>query len=59
MGRIIIKQIRSQIKRPKRDKDTLRALGLGRIGKQQELEATPQVRGMVETVRHLISVTEA
>lgn len=59
MSKIIIKQVRSQIKRPKRDKDTLRALGLGRIGKQNELEATPQVLGMVETVRHLISVTEA
>lgn len=59
MGKIIIKQTRSQIKYPKPQKDTLRALGLGRIGKQKEVEATPQVRGMVAKVKHLVSVTEA
>jgi large subunit ribosomal protein L30 len=59
MSKLIITQIHSQIKCPKRQKDTLRALGLGRIGKSNELEGTPQVRGMVEKVHHLVSVKEA
>jgi len=59
MSKLIITQTRSQIKCPKRQKDTLKALGLGRIGKRAELEATPQIRGMVEKVHHLISVQEA
>ena len=40
-------------------KDTLKALGLGRIGKFAEVEGTPQVRGMVEKVHHLVTVKEA
>ncbi|MBK9758588.1 MAG: 50S ribosomal protein L30 [Flavobacteriales bacterium] len=59
MSKIIIIQTRSFIKCPKRQKDTLKALGLGRIGKSNELEGTPQVRGMVAKVAHLISVKEA
>jgi large subunit ribosomal protein L30 len=59
MSKLIITQIHSQIKCPKRQKDTLRALGLGRIGKSNELEGTPQVRGMVVKVHHLVSVKEA
>ncbi len=58
MSKIIITQTRSQIKTPKRQKDTLKALGLGRIGKNVEVEATPQIRGMVEKVHHLVSVQE-
>ncbi|MCO5274670.1 MAG: 50S ribosomal protein L30 [Flavobacteriales bacterium] len=58
MSKIIITQTRSQIKCPKPQKDTLRALGLGRIGKKNELEATPQVRGMVAKVKHLLSVSQ-
>ena len=59
MSKLIITQTRSWIKCPKRQKDTLRALGLGRIGKRAELEATPQVRGMVAKVDHLVTVSEA
>lgn len=59
MSKIIIKQTRSEIKCPKRQKDTLRALGLRRIGHSAEVEGTPQVRGMVAKVAHLVSVTEA
>lgn len=59
MSKIIITQTRSFIKCPKRQKDTLKALGLGRIGKTNELEGTPQVRGMVAKVAHLITVKEA
>ncbi len=59
MSKIIVTQTRSQIKCPKPQKDTLLALGLGRIGKKNELEATPQVKGMVAKVQHLVTVTEA
>ena len=59
MSKLIITQTRSQIKCPKRQKDTLKALGLGRIGKRTEVEGTPQVRGMVEKVHHLVTVQEA
>jgi large subunit ribosomal protein L30 len=59
MSKLTITQTRSQIKCPKRQKDTLKALGLGRIGKSTQVEATPQIRGMVEKVHHLVTVTEA
>jgi large subunit ribosomal protein L30 len=59
MSKLTITQTRSQIKCPKRQKDTLKALGLGRIGKLVVVDGTPQVRGMVEKVHHLVSVTEA
>jgi large subunit ribosomal protein L30 len=59
MSKLIITQTRSQIKCPKRQKDTLKALGLGRIGKRAEVEGTPQIRGMVNKVSHLVAVQEA
>ncbi|HQW05743.1 MAG: 50S ribosomal protein L30 [Flavobacteriales bacterium] len=59
MSKLTIIQTRSQIKCPKRQKDTLKALGLGRIGKTAVVDGTPQVRGMVEKVHHLVKVTEA
>lgn len=59
MSKIIITQTRSQIKCPKRQKDTLKALGLGRIGRSTVLEGTPQVLGMVGKVQHLVTVQES
>lgn len=59
MSKLIITQTRSQIKCPKRQKDTLKALGLGRIGKRAEVEGTPQILGMVEKIHHLVTVTKA
>jgi len=59
MSKIIITQTRSQIKCPKRQKDTLKALGLGRIGKSAVVEENPQIKGMVEKVHHLVSVEKA
>lgn len=59
MSKIIITQTRSQIKCQARQKATLKALGLGRIGKKAEVEGTPQVLGMVAKVAHLVAVTEA
>ncbi|MCB0795353.1 MAG: 50S ribosomal protein L30 [Flavobacteriales bacterium] len=58
MSKLIITQTRSQIKCPKRQQDTLKALGLGRIGKRNELNDTPQIRGMVRKVDHLVRVEE-
>jgi len=58
MAKIKITQIRSTIKRPVDQKLTIRALGLGRINKTVEVEATPQIMGMVQKVNHLVSVTK-
>lgn len=59
MSKIIITQTSSQIKCPARQKATLKALGLGRIGKTNTVEGTPQVLGMVRKVDHLVSVKQA
>jgi len=59
MSKIIITQTKSQIKCPERQKATLRALGLGRIGKSTVQEGTAQVMGMVTKVQHLVSVKQA
>lgn len=54
--KIRVKQVRGVCGRPQRTRDTLAALGLGRIGKQKELPANDAVIGMVKKVRHLIDV---
>jgi large subunit ribosomal protein L30 len=58
MSKIKITQVRSTIDRPKRQKDTIKALGLGKISKSVEVEATPQILGMVRKVAHLVTTTE-
>ena len=58
MAKIKITQIRSTINRPKRQKLTIQALGLGKINRSVEVEKTPQIEGMVNKVNHLVSVTE-
>ena len=58
MGKIKIKQLRSKIGRPENQKRTLIALGLGKINRTVELEATPQILGMVKTVSHLVEAKE-
>ena len=58
MAKIKITQVRSILKRPERQKLTIKALGLGKINRTVELEATPQVIGMVNKVSHLVSVSE-
>ncbi len=59
METIKITQVKSQIGSTKRQKKTLEALGLGRISKSRELQATPQILGMVKKVQHLIMVEES
>jgi large subunit ribosomal protein L30 len=58
MAKVVIKQIKSGIDRTKRQKDTLVALGLRKLNHTVEHEATPQILGMIEKVRHLVQVTE-
>ena len=59
MAKILIKQVKSRINRAARQKKTLDALGLKKLNQVVEKEATPQVLGMVNTVRHLVEVTNA
>lgn len=56
MAKIKIIQTRSKIGSSKRQKDTLTALGLRKIGATVEHEATPQITGMVKKVNHLVKV---
>ncbi|NJB82917.1 50S ribosomal protein L30 [Wenyingzhuangia aestuarii] len=58
MGKIKLTQVKSQINRTQVQKRTLEALGLTRIGKVVEHDATPSIVGMVNKVKHLISVEE-
>lgn len=59
MAKVKVTQIKSSIKRPKDQKLTLEALGLRRIGKTVEHEATDSILGMINKVKHLVSVQEA
>ena len=58
MEKIKIKQVRSRIGRPKDQKLTLDALGLTKMNKVVEHNATPQILGMVNKVKHLITLVE-
>jgi large subunit ribosomal protein L30 len=58
MGKISITQKKSKIGQTVRQKRTLEALGLKRINHTVELEATPQILGMVSKISHLLSVEE-
>ena len=53
-----VTQIRSSIGSKPKQRGTLRALGLGRIGTSHTLHDTPEIRGMINTVPHLIEVEE-
>jgi large subunit ribosomal protein L30 len=56
MAMIKIKQIRSRIRCPKDQKRTLDALGLRKMGRVVEHNDNPAIRGMIEKVKHLVSV---
>ena len=58
MAKIRIKQVRSKIDRPERQKRTLAALGLTKINQVVEHEGTHQILGMMNAVKHLIEVEE-
>ncbi|PHI20277.1 50S ribosomal protein L30 [Lewinellaceae bacterium SD302] len=59
MAKVKITQVKSLIDRPKRQKDTVKALGLRKMNQTVEKEATPQILGMIKKVSHLIKVEEA
>jgi len=58
MEKIKIRQIKSSIKNLKKQKLTLAALGLRGIGKEVVHKKTPNIKGMIEKVKHLIKVVE-
>lgn len=58
MKKLKLKQIKSGIGYPLRQKRTLEALGIRRMNKIIEVEATPQILGMVKKVTHLLHIEE-
>jgi large subunit ribosomal protein L30 len=56
MAQLKITQTRSQIGQSQRHRGTLRALGLGKIGRSVEREDTPETLGMLRKVRHLVRI---
>jgi large subunit ribosomal protein L30 len=58
-ARIAIRWVRSEIGFDRRQRATLRGLGLKRLNQRIELEDTPSVRGMIDKVKHLVVVEEA
>ena len=59
MTKLRITQVKSQIGESPRHRGTLRALGLGKIGRSAEHAESPQLAGMLRRVRHLVRVEEA
>ena len=58
MAKIKVTKMKSAINRTKNQKRTLEALGLKKIGQVKEHDATPNILGMVNKVKHLVSVEE-
>jgi large subunit ribosomal protein L30 len=58
MKKIKITLVKSPIDRPERQKLTLQALGLNKTNSSKEVEATPQILGMVRKVEHLVKVEQ-
>ena len=56
MGKVRITQVKSVIDRPKRQKLTMRTLGIRKMNQTVEHEATPQIMGMVAKIQHLVKV---
>ncbi|TGD57105.1 50S ribosomal protein L30 [Flavobacterium humi] len=59
MAKILVKQVTSKINCPLTQKRTLEALGLRKMGQVVEHDASPAILGMVNKVKHLVSVVEA
>jgi len=55
---IVVKQIRSAARRPAVQTATLKGLGLNKLNRTRELEDTPSVRGMVNSISHLVVIIE-
>ncbi len=55
---IVVKQIGSPIRRPAKQRATLIGLGLNKMNKTRELEDTPSVRGMINSIPHMVEIIE-
>ncbi len=55
---LTVRQIRSAARRPDIQAQTLRGLGLGKIRRTRTLEDTPSVRGMINSISHLVEIVE-
>ncbi len=58
MRKLKITQVKSKIDRPERQKRTLLALGISRMNQSVEVVETPQIKGMIDKVKHLLLVEE-
>ena len=58
MAQLKITQVKSTIDRPERQKRTVKALGLTKLNQSVVHESTPQIQGMIEKVKHLVTVEE-
>jgi large subunit ribosomal protein L30 len=58
MATVTVRQTGSPIRRTKDQRDTLKGLGLNKLGRERTLEDTPAVRGMIRTVQHMVEVVE-
>ena len=58
MSQLLVTQVRSTIGTKPKHRGTLRALGLGRIGRTHVLPDRPEIRGMIARVPHLVTVEE-
>jgi large subunit ribosomal protein L30 len=59
MAKLKITQVRSQIGQSKKHRGTLRALGLGKIGRTAEHRESPETLGMLRKVRHLVRIDKS
>ena len=57
-GRIMVEQVRSAIRRPHHQRETLIGLGLNKIGRRRTVPDTPAMRGQIAKVAHLVRVVE-
>ena len=58
MKKLRIKQVKSYIGRPEKQRQILRGMGLGRLNKAVLLNDTPEIRGMAQKVTHLVTMEE-
>ena len=58
MAMLVIKQVKSANGSNPRQRASLRTLGLGKIGRSSEREDHPTVRGLIQSVRHLVEVSD-
>jgi large subunit ribosomal protein L30 len=58
MAKITVTQTGSPIRREKKQRETLVGLGLNKMHRSRELEDSPEIRGMIRKVRHMVDVSE-